>query len=265
MANINTGLSNEQITQALQKANNILGVDASGNITIPEGTLGQITDQAFLCKHIISMVINNVAFTFSIQNYRSTPYTNASQLDPQNLGLLHYITALKDTGGNKQTIMITQTIYSSSDNVFGIVYDNDVVVQANCNNIQIADTVQNVGIVSIDMDKIAGIIESGSNSYGNWTKFADGTMICTGYFDVGGGSDEWSAIGAIYYKILVVNKLFPNSFVLSPNISASIENAYLWVGGVNASSTKITSLDLFSGTTFNGFRPLKYIAIGRWK
>lgn len=30
-------------------------------------------------------------------------------------------------------------------------------------------------------EKIAGIVESGSNSNGSWVKFADGTMICSGH------------------------------------------------------------------------------------
>ena len=29
-------------------------------------------------------------------------------------------------------------------------------------------------------EKVAGIVESGSNENGSWVKFADGTMICYG-------------------------------------------------------------------------------------
>ena len=30
-------------------------------------------------------------------------------------------------------------------------------------------------------EKVAGIVESGSNDNGSWVKFADGTMICSGH------------------------------------------------------------------------------------
>ena len=118
-------------------------------------------------------------------------------------------------------------------------------------------------------DYVNGIIESGSNANGDYTKFADGTMICTG---IKSGSTSWSDWWGFAKRSPEGNE------ALSATFSQEFIN-----NNVSLSLTPSHGNDIFSasylGITTTGFsyicyKPsgvsstnyeIKYIATGRWK
>ena len=123
---------------------------------------------------------------------------------------------------------------------------------------KILGTVSQVGGVPT-----GAVIESGSNSNGEYVKFADGTMICTGYYT---GALTVVADGAVYTSFLSLT--FPATFsaVSCVGISGNNTNGFGWGGKGGVLSTSTTgNFRLFftvSGNATNS--SLQWFAIGRW-
>jgi hypothetical protein len=107
------------------------------------------------------------------------------------------------------------------------------------------------------------IIDSGNNENGNWIKYVDGTMICSGYIIVDEAIDITA--GALYRTNVQVGT-FPEAFIESPTVvltpRAAINFAYL----VNAPTT--TNFQFFAlayTSQSSASRRVYYIAIGKWK
>ena len=106
--------------------------------------------------------------------------------------------------------------------------------------------------------------ESGSNEYGSWIKYDDGTMNCYGMFSVIG--DVINAIGNLFYKDFSNVCPFPVSFEKIESISITPTKNWSIVVGVTPSKTDIDYLTIMtpqaeSGKTYYFY----YEAIGRWK
>jgi len=118
-------------------------------------------------------------------------------------------------------------------------------------------------------DYINGIVESGSNTNGNYVKYADGTMICYGIiYEENISSTTW---GNIYICTLTA-KNFAETFVSVPNIIISPYQEYssqatASVGAVVGTTTTTTGdITLMRGSVLtNGVVRLSYQAIGKWK
>ena len=119
------------------------------------------------------------------------------------------------------------------------------------------------GWEQVEEDDVA-LIESGSNENGNWTKFFDGTLICTGstdYIDVPNNS----IVDVIIPFAMPFNKV--DSVIVS---STSASNAYE-MGGFSMSAPKgLITNNNFAMRFFNrdcGDRAptATYLAIGKWK
>ena len=122
-------------------------------------------------------------------------------------------------------------------------------------------------------DYINGIVESGSNSNGNWIKFVDGTMICYETFSIGGTTTDGQKDGSLWYVDINLQHRFAQKFISKPIIRINAytsENAdlhYLWV------CTKYNSVTTSSFGNYRIYSPtntamlvsLDYIAIGKWK
>ena len=111
-------------------------------------------------------------------------------------------------------------------------------------------------------DYINGIVESGSNANGNYTKFADGTMICRHYFgpvttNAGSGTDTTVTLPATFLN---------NEYVINANI---LDGQAYWadiaysVGTKTTTNFKLTTWN--TGGHANTGQWFNYIAIGRWK
>ena len=113
-------------------------------------------------------------------------------------------------------------------------------------------------------DKLAGIIESGSNENGNWIKYSDGTMICYGKY-VGNFAIDTLA-GSLYRCDPDLTITLPNTF---------INNEYnVTICGNGTANLGYTTT--FTTTSFNCYiisyasreqstKAFYWQAIGRWK
>lgn len=116
-----------------------------------------------------------------------------------------------------------------------------------------------------NIKEIEQMIESGSNSNGNYIKYSDGTMIC--YHQIQKNISNISISDGIYYAQQVFT--YPQPFIEIPNVShfcAQTTGIY-WSGlgnnGVSDSKVAVRILKMSEFTNVN--ITVGYIAIGRWK
>lgn len=115
------------------------------------------------------------------------------------------------------------------------------------------------------------IVESGSNSDGNWTRWADGTQHCTGLTPAATGSN-WSATSDHSFKD-GGSVVFPLSFIDTPILGGTVDDS-----SISARSAYITAISAdnlgINQCWYAAPRPIssytngvsgKYIAQGRWK
>lgn len=109
-----------------------------------------------------------------------------------------------------------------------------------------------------------GIIERSSNANGEYVKFADGTMICTG--TVSGSVATSIASGALYYSS-ALSWSFPAPFAAVPAVSCSPSgaSANLWASEVAGSTTTSACAFYIMNTASQTVSVVRrLIAIGRW-
>ncbi len=111
-------------------------------------------------------------------------------------------------------------------------------------------------------EKVAGIVESGSNANGSWVKFSDGTMMQWGRKTL--QNVEFAQTGGIYYSQKQVFS-FPQTFIQNPSISISgMTPNMCWIGNSTSYTEQFTFTVLHSiETTRTVF--IEWQAIGRWK
>jgi hypothetical protein len=108
-----------------------------------------------------------------------------------------------------------------------------------------------------------GGIESGSNANGEYTKFPDGTLICTGKYSK---TTVFSASGNIFTHADGVKQTFPIPFVGQlPKMSVEVYGSTaMWA---SARLTSLTDFEVVSmqGSSTNSTLEHSWMAIGRWK
>ena len=115
------------------------------------------------------------------------------------------------------------------------------------------------------------IIERGSNANGEYTKYADGTLVCSFSRSDGSGIASES-IGAVYRSSESFSfPDFPHSFITAPKIVCdfSHENGYAYwggKGGLAKASGPGGGYQYYSARPFNAAASLRmsYVAHGRW-
>lgn len=116
-------------------------------------------------------------------------------------------------------------------------------------------------------DAIDGIIESGSNTNGNYIKYVDGTMICWGYFVQTFTEGQW---GSLWEYSLASTVNFPAEFVGNISINANLvqgqDGGTGAISKINYNNSGIFSLNIIRPTQYSAkLFYVSYIAIGKWK
>jgi len=95
-------------------------------------------------------------------------------------------------------------------------------------------------------------IESGSNDNGNWTKFPDGTLICTNREAKVGNPLGWN---------------FPKAFIDIPTLSGAVEapGDDRTINFSTPSKTAVSYYRFLNGAANSNGAMTNMIAIGRWK
>ena len=111
------------------------------------------------------------------------------------------------------------------------------------------------------------IVESGSNSNGNWIKYADGTMIC--WHTLNKEITINNPWGVLYESSEYFSWTFPQTFTVTPSISVSRVNGHacsLENAGVatNEHSQNIYAVRPAPNANSTA-TALTFMAIGKWK
>ena len=118
---------------------------------------------------------------------------------------------------------------------------------------------------------INGVVESGSNDKGSWTKWADGTMICTRTIPVNNASVS-SAWGTLYYYQDANTYEFAKAFINTPTgfdmfFQPTAANG-CWLcnyGQQSVTKYAFKNFTLMRPTSNTVSGNLFVTAIGRWK
>ena len=132
----------------------------------------------------------------------------------------------------------------------------------------------NANNLNNNFNECNNIVESGSNTNGNWIKYSDGTMICSFSRELTGNEKNFNTqYGNIYYTGSDITWTFPQQFLAN---TSPIVNATLFLeggvgGGVNIRIaptnieckvfhyyTRLYDFDTYSAS-------IEFIAIGKWK
>ena len=104
------------------------------------------------------------------------------------------------------------------------------------------------------------VIQRGSNSNGEYVRFADGTMICTG---VGDAVAVTTAKGALYGGDAAYTWTYPAVFVEAPVVSGSAGQTLRWVSYDKSYAANVGYRLLAHASNASLVSP-SHIAIGRW-
>ena len=131
------------------------------------------------------------------------------------------------------------------------------------------DKVGNLGdLVTPNKNNIVGainsIVENGSNDNGSWIKFADGTMICYGSFDL--YLNNFVAWGSLYSQDYENPHNFPQTFTsINTCLLENSGNAAAFISRAAYDTNGITKISPTRPTTSTATYTFSYIAIGKWK
>ena len=117
------------------------------------------------------------------------------------------------------------------------------------------------------------ISESGSNSDGNYIKYADGTMICYGVWTIGAFTTGGNSIGSLWYGDINIWHSFPQKFVSRPEVKLDVyDNRNDFTGSIwlqkkptTVETTRFGSVRILSATNTTMNISIDFIAIGYWK
>ncbi|MBQ6477136.1 MAG: hypothetical protein IJI43_01685 [Bacilli bacterium] len=119
--------------------------------------------------------------------------------------------------------------------------------------------------ITENKNDIANIIESGSNAYGNYIKYSDGTMICYGEQNVSGATSDWYNTLTLHSEDKTIT--FPKTFIDSSYNITFTPHTFGCCGIIarnrNIDKCKLRGFSYKNATTLS--LDVFYIAIGRWK
>lgn len=125
-------------------------------------------------------------------------------------------------------------------------------------------TTENVYSASAVDNKLAQIIQSGSNTNGSYIKYSDGTMIC-----YGSTSLNEVSVSDYYSFCKRTNSLtitFPMEFDEVPNVTITNQGFGIFsytINNITANNFSYYAFTYPSGSNISG--SLQYVAIGKWK
>lgn len=142
------------------------------------------------------------------------------------------------------------------------------VSQAVATDYQVNGTYSTSQSQAYSCDYVNTIIDSGSNQYGTWIKYIDGTMICCGKQSYTGARNN--AWGSLYATAKITGASFPVAFTTlkSVNLTAEVSGTSVWaVSATLNSNSTLPDCYLVSATSTSNSSTyyINYIAIGTWK
>lgn len=246
-----------------------------------EEAMGSIVVDDIKSKNLFN--INNLVLKTGSINY-STGVITVNQYDNQSTNALKdiapdlvagetYTLSLSTTGNNRFIFLfgsnsiwlsgnqriLTQEELDEKIIVYGISESTETV---NISNIQI----EKGSLTPYTPYKAYGIVESGSNSNGEWVKWDDGTMICRATHSINAPINI--QYGALYRTDGMALPDYPAPFIKKPEVtfsSVGSNSCFITNWGVGTSTKPNTLLLMKPATAETTDYLISYIAIGRWK
>lgn len=104
------------------------------------------------------------------------------------------------------------------------------------------------------------VIERGSNANGEYTKYADGTLICVMTVATGSVTDLFGGL----YRSGTASFTFPAAFSARPRVSASCDTSAVIWASARATDALGGAVNLWYPASVAGANAAQVIAIGRW-
>lgn len=114
-------------------------------------------------------------------------------------------------------------------------------------------------------EKVAGIIESGSNVNGSYTKFADGTMICTGVGQCPANVGYAEITFADSFIDINYTMIANHKYTGGSNYGGSTQLRNITNPQINTANTAYIYSYQYDGSIANYPRKVQYVAMGKWK
>lgn len=145
-------------------------------------------------------------------------------------------------------------------------FDVDAGHSIGCNNLVLQFQIEE-GDLSTSYTPWTGyIVESGSNSNGNWIKYSDGTMICWGYYE-----KENIAIDRTFGSLYECQSFnlgdFSQNFAEIPRVTITkLGSVCAWIESLdNVTRSSLGTANWVRPTAGTYTLAYSYTAIGRWK
>ena len=167
--------------------------------------------------------------------------------------------------------------------------NNDVGNLANLETINKNSLVESINEINNDVGNLANLktinrtnlvnainsilIETGKNENANWRKYADGTMICWGVYNIGGISTGGQQDGSLYYTDIMVERNYGQAFIDKPNLqlipytntNATLRHIWIAQRHDTAKNSFFSEYRIYSPTNASLNVSIEFVAIGRWK
>lgn len=124
---------------------------------------------------------------------------------------------------------------------------------------------ENIDELNRVIDGVNEIVESGSNSRGEWIKWADGTMICYHSKSVSDFTLQYTLVDNIGFNYYSWE--YPHQFYGTPHVAvgrAQIGTGAQW-GSSRQNTSAVAQLVVWGARGNTGILDITMQAIGRWK
>lgn len=113
------------------------------------------------------------------------------------------------------------------------------------------------------------VVESGSNSDGEWTRWADGSQRCKSLALQDPNTASYSAQGNGYILNTNLEWTYPAAFIEAPGLGGKTSNPNTWIDSAGATSSTLAAFRLFTFSSAVSGNPPDlsgyFVAEGRYK
>ncbi len=106
------------------------------------------------------------------------------------------------------------------------------------------------------------VLERGTGANGDYTRYADGTLIC--YRTNLSVTNASTASGSLFKSSAAVTWSFPSVFSVAPAVNVDCQSAGCWATMAGTPTTTSVALEAMSGVTQAAALTLRAMAVGRW-
>lgn len=186
--------------------------------------------------------------------------SGSTSLSGRNLKTGFYTYVASNVPGGPESISWTHTLHVLESGITGRRTFIDIRLGGETSQVMWWGS-QSAADGPIHWTEISAPIQRGSNANGEWTKFPDGTMICT---HTGPAVATGLARGALWGTGSTLTWTFPQSFIAPPAVSGSGGGISRWPTFSPPTETNVGWIVMSYESSAVNSSPT-FMAVGRWK